>query len=361
MALPEMTQTTNWNASVVGSGNDDSRTVFSDLTDTDADGALMPMVGDTTTTFSRETIQKTLLEELNKLNSNALKEKCKECGLVGLSKLTKPDMVKLLEQQFENTVSQLNDMSKNDLKQIAKAYNVKRISGVNKPYLLHHILLHRASKLILMPVALNELCVSSTATASVADTDASNGSSAPAPAPAQVASVELPAPAQDASLEDLSRQMKRIECQILAAKAIEEENERKRKMEEEENERKRKMEEEEDRKQKTAKEEEENERKRKSDELNKEQSIKKKQSIPKNVRTIVWNHYIGDDIIKHKCLCCKKVSIFNTNFEVGHVISEKNGGTHQIDNLRPICFACNHSMGTQNMVDFVVKYGLYIG
>jgi 5-methylcytosine-specific restriction endonuclease McrA len=79
------------------------------------------------------------------------------------------------------------------------------------------------------------------------------------------------------------------------------------------------------------------------------------------VRVIVWNHYIGEDIIKHKCLCCKKVTISNTNFEVGHVLSEKCGGTHEINNLRPICFSCNHSMGSENMVDFVVKFGLYIG
>ena len=90
-------------------------------------------------------------------------------------------------------------------------------------------------------------------------------------------------------------------------------------------------------------------------------SKRKKQNIPKNIKTIVWNHYIGTNIIQHKCLCCKKVLICNTNFEVGHVISEKMGGTLEINNLRPICFACNHSMGTENMVDFVVKYGLYIG
>ena len=102
------------------------------------------------------------------------------------------------------------------------------------------------------------------------------------------------------------------------------------------------------------------EEKRKNDEEKKENK-KKKQSIPKNVRIIIWNHYIGEDIIKHKCLCCKKVTISNTNFEVGHVLSEKNGGSHEINNLRPICFSCNHSMGPENMVDFVVKYGLYIG
>jgi 5-methylcytosine-specific restriction endonuclease McrA len=107
-----------------------------------------------------------------------------------------------------------------------------------------------------------------------------------------------------------------------------------------------------------------NEKKAKDDEEAaklKEDVKKKKQSIPKNVRIIVWNHYIGEDIIKHRCLCCKKVIISNTNFEVGHVISEKSGGTHEINNLRPICFACNHSMGAENMIDFVVKYGLYIG
>ena len=104
----------------------------------------------------------------------------------------------------------------------------------------------------------------------------------------------------------------------------------------------------------------EDEKKLKEDEEKKENK-KKKQSIPKNVRVIIWNHYIGEDIIKHKCLCCKKVTISNTNFDVGHVLSEKNGGTHEINNLRPICFACNHSMGSENMIDFVVKFGLFIG
>jgi hypothetical protein len=103
------------------------------------------------------------------------------------------------------------------------------------------------------------------------------------------------------------------------------------------------------------------EEKKRLEEEEKKEAKRKKQSIPKNVRIIVWNHYIGEDIIKHKCLCCKKVTISNTNFEVGHVLSEKNGGTHEINNLRPICFACNHSMGAENMIDFVVKFGLYIG
>jgi hypothetical protein len=88
---------------------------------------------------------------------------------------------------------------------------------------------------------------------------------------------------------------------------------------------------------------------------------KKKAAIPKKVKTDVWNTYIGADINKHRCLCCKKTLISNTEFDVGHVVSESSGGTLEIGNLRPICAACNHSMGTRNMVDFVKMFGYYIG
>ena len=88
---------------------------------------------------------------------------------------------------------------------------------------------------------------------------------------------------------------------------------------------------------------------------------KKRVALPKSVRDSVWNHYIGEDINKHRCLCCKKVLITNRQFDVGHVISVNDGGTHEINNLRPICFPCNHSMGTTNMIEFVKTYGYYIG
>ena len=88
---------------------------------------------------------------------------------------------------------------------------------------------------------------------------------------------------------------------------------------------------------------------------------KAKAAIPKKVKTDVWNTYIGADINKHRCLCCKKTVISNTDFDVGHVTSESTGGTLEIGNLRPICSACNHSMGTRNMVDFVKMFGYFIG
>jgi hypothetical protein len=88
---------------------------------------------------------------------------------------------------------------------------------------------------------------------------------------------------------------------------------------------------------------------------------RKKQNIPKSVKTHVWDLYIGSHINEHRCICCKKTLIKVTYFDVGHVIAEKNGGTLEISNLRPICSVCNYSMGTENMVDFVKKYGYYIG
>jgi 5-methylcytosine-specific restriction endonuclease McrA len=88
---------------------------------------------------------------------------------------------------------------------------------------------------------------------------------------------------------------------------------------------------------------------------------KKKKAIPKHIRKIVWDTYIGNDIIKHKCLCCKRTTICNTDFHCGHVVAENKGGTQEITNLRPICAACNLSMGTMNMVEYVTTFGLYIG
>jgi 5-methylcytosine-specific restriction endonuclease McrA len=87
---------------------------------------------------------------------------------------------------------------------------------------------------------------------------------------------------------------------------------------------------------------------------------RKKVKIPSKVRMDIWATYIGEDIAKHKCICCKRVTIRQTEFEVGHVLSEVHGGTLEINNLRPICSVCNKSMGTRNMIDFVKQYGYYI-
>jgi len=290
----------------------DNQTIISDITDTD------------NTTLSENfedklnEIKNNLNTELNKLNADSLKEKCKELGIVGVSKFKKPELIQSLETEFLKLLPILKEKKVNELKNIYKLFSVKRISHAKKESLIYQILSHYSINMIFK----------------IDETKAQNNE------PEENANKSEPL----SLIEQLEKQKNEIELRM------------KEEIKKQEEEKKKKQEEEEAKK----KAEEEAEEKKRIEEEKKENK-KKKQSIPKNVRIIIWNHYIGEDIIKHKCLCCKKVTISNTNFEVGHVLSEKNGGTHEINNLRPICFSCNHSMGAENMIDFVVKYGLYIG
>ena len=46
-------------------------------------------------------------------------------------------------------------------------------------------------------------------------------------------------------------------------------------------------------------------------------------------------------------LLSRKNNITVFDFHVGHNIPEAKGGTLSLENLRPICSRCNHSMGCQ--------------
>jgi hypothetical protein len=83
----------------------------------------------------------------------------------------------------------------------------------------------------------------------------------------------------------------------------------------------------------------------------------KKKSIPKVVKDLSWNKWVGEDVARTKCLCCGVNEIKMSSFHCGHVVAEANGGTTTVDNLRPICAACNTSMGTENLNDFKAKCG----
>jgi len=303
----------------------DAQSVISDITD----------INDTTTVLSFviedkiDELRGKVTSELNKLNADVLKEKAKERNISGLSKLKKPELVLLLETEFLKLLPILKEKKVNDLKNICKCYGIKGITGSKKDLIIYQILLYSSSTLSFTLDVTPEV------------------------------DIDVTSKAEPMSLiEQLEKQKKEIELKLLEETRIQEE---KRLLEEKRLQEEKALLEEkalQDIKEKKAKDDETLKLKEEED---KREAKKKKQSIPKNVRVIVWNHYIGEDIIKHKCLCCKKVTISNTNFEVGHVLSEKCGGTHEINNLRPICFSCNHSMGSENMVDFVVKFGLYIG
>jgi 5-methylcytosine-specific restriction endonuclease McrA len=290
--------------------NCDNVSVVSDITDFNSSNTISSL--DIEDKINE--IKNKLSADLNKLNTDLLKDKCKELGISGVSKLKKPELIPILETEFLKLIHILREKKVNELKNIRKQCGIKKVSDSKKDEIIYQILLHYSSNMIFKLVV-----------------EVQNGNE----------KEETIVNAEPTSLiEQLEKQKLEIETKLKKeAKKIEEEKKKK------------------DEEERLLREEEERIKK----EEEKKEAKKKKQSIPKNVRIIVWNHYIGEDIIKHKCLCCKKVTISNTNFEVGHVQSEKNGGTHEINNLRPICFSCNHSMGTENMIDFVVKYGLYIG
>lgn len=84
----------------------------------------------------------------------------------------------------------------------------------------------------------------------------------------------------------------------------------------------------------------------------------KKKQLPKRVRDLVWSKWIGSDKMIGKCFCCKN-DIKNNNYHCGHVIAYSNGGSNEIDNLRPLCSQCNLSMGDKNMFEFIEDFGFW--
>lgn len=83
----------------------------------------------------------------------------------------------------------------------------------------------------------------------------------------------------------------------------------------------------------------------------------KKKAVPKVVRDLAWNKWVGEDIAKTKCFCCGVNEIRMNSFHCGHVLAEANGGKTTVDNLRPICAACNLSMGTEDLEEFKKRCG----
>ena len=85
-------------------------------------------------------------------------------------------------------------------------------------------------------------------------------------------------------------------------------------------------------------------------------SHKKKKTIPKSLRTNVWNKYIGKEKGEVLCVCCMERCIQQAEFQAGHIISEANGGKTNSDNILPICGSCNNSMKTMHMRSYIEQH-----
>jgi hypothetical protein len=76
----------------------------------------------------------------------------------------------------------------------------------------------------------------------------------------------------------------------------------------------------------------------------------KKQKIPPKLRIEVWRKEfnLNDD---GKCpLCINIINIGKNGFHCAHIISEKNGGKTELNNLRPLCETCNLKMSSNNWI-----------
>jgi 5-methylcytosine-specific restriction endonuclease McrA len=86
----------------------------------------------------------------------------------------------------------------------------------------------------------------------------------------------------------------------------------------------------------------------------KSENEQKRKKIPTSVRNRLWRRYYPESI-NGKCYVCK-TDITIDNFHAGHILSVRNGGSDNIENLKITCSLCNLSMGIQNLEEFKIKY-----
>lgn len=96
-------------------------------------------------------------------------------------------------------------------------------------------------------------------------------------------------------------------------------------------------------------------RKEKDKEIgNGQRKRKKRATIPKVIRAKLWDMYYGKEM-ESVCKCCRMNKVTYLDFDAGHIVSHKDGGSDSINNLVPICRPCNLGMGAENMNDFAKK------
>lgn len=79
-------------------------------------------------------------------------------------------------------------------------------------------------------------------------------------------------------------------------------------------------------------------------------------SIPRAVRNSVWNVAFGREAGIGACYCCCGL-VSQQDFECGHVLAVAMGGLNVLENLKPVCGACNKSIGSRDMDAFKLEFG----
>jgi hypothetical protein len=118
----------------------DNQTIISDITDSNT-------VLSVDIESKLDEINAKAVAELNKMNIDGLKEKCKELGISGFSKMKKPELVSLLSNEFMKLFPLLKEKKLNELKTICKQFGIKGIASAKKESLIYQILLQYVSPL----------------------------------------------------------------------------------------------------------------------------------------------------------------------------------------------------------------------
>jgi len=279
--------------------------------------------------------------KIQKLTIDELKEKCKANSLHGLSKLKKQELIQLLLNEFNILWSDLKRLNATDLRSIYKTNNIKEkfSSGNTKESIIFNIMSYNSKCNDLFFIKHKK----------IDDTCDTSVNSIESDTQEQLKQEQL----KQEQLKQEQLKQEQLKQEQLKQEQLKQEQLKQEQLKQEQLKQ-------EQLKQEQLKQEQLKQEQLKQEQLKQETIRKKKQSIPKNVKINVWNTHIDSNIQRHKCLCCKKAIISITEFDVGHIISEKNGGTLEINNLRPICSSCNHSMGTTNMIEYIIKYGYYL-
>ena len=88
-----------------------------------------------------------VVNELNKMTIDGLKEKCKELNISGISKMKKPDLVSTLLNEFMKLYPLLKDKKAIELKNICKQLGIKGLGTSKKDILVYQILLQLTNPL----------------------------------------------------------------------------------------------------------------------------------------------------------------------------------------------------------------------
>jgi transposase-like protein len=76
----------------------------------------------------------------------------------------------------------------------------------------------------------------------------------------------------------------------------------------------------------------------------------KRPPITDKLREVVWKKRNGDGEYG-RCFVCD-VALTRAGTECGHIVAFVNGGATSVENLEPVCRACNRGMGDENLLDY---------